>query len=89
MTQAAQTEELKKRFIQFLHENKAHTPFLNGLKNARGEDGGLSMEEYLTKGEPSVLRYLTSAFIWMETPEGHFFWSSLNKKWKIFCGINN
>lgn len=89
MTQATQTEELKKRFIQFLHENKAYDSFMNGLKNARGILGEVAFEEIQIECRIAPQRYVLHAFVWIETPEGHQFWSTLNKKWQTFCGINN
>lgn len=88
MTQAAQTEELKKRFIQFLQEHEAYEGFLNGLKTARGILGEMAMDEYQTECGPASHRYILHAFVWIETPEGHCYWSDLDKKWQTFCGIN-
>jgi hypothetical protein len=61
-------------FYKFLVDNNALDKFLYNLK-----EFGKNLSNIKNK-----YKLINGAFIWVETPEYHDFWSNLNYKWKEY-----
>jgi hypothetical protein len=72
---------MKKQFIQFLKDNGALIPFICNLallkKWSLTEYFKIYFEDELTNDW-----LISSSFTWVETTEGHDYWSFLSTKWK-------
>lgn len=75
---------MEKRFIQFLKDEGVYDAFVSNLK--QHHEDGVTLEAYLLRSSYAA-SWVSSAFIWMGTPEDHKFWRALDKKWQRFCGI--
>ena len=76
-------------FVQFLKENGAYNIFLSVIyKSKLYEYGSLSPMKLWRRyadDETSAMAHLRSilvtSFTWCQTPQGHHYWSNLDKKW--------
>lgn len=75
-------------FVRFLKENGAYNTFLSAIyKSKFYEHGSLSPMKLWKRVDDKAsimtrLRaILVTSFTWSETPQGHDYWSMLDKKW--------
>src|SRR5690554_3221376 len=67
---------MKKTFFEFLKKNRCLKAF-NGNLSKRNDVGGVN--EYLWTVRPKD--YVSAAFTWSETEQGHDYWSKIHEKW--------
>ena len=70
-------------FLLFLYEEKCLVNYVENIKNDRtfGMQNDVKNRADLISGlTPSS--FLLSAFIWGLSPEGLYFWTNINIKWK-------
>ena len=65
-----------KKFIKFLEANNAWENFERAFENY-----GRNAKDYKKDCKTLKNSYLSYAFIWSKTREGHEYWSELNEKW--------
>lgn len=65
-------------FFNFLSANNALVQYLNALHKTRAGDPQFS-KFFLESATPES--WLSGAFGWIATPQGHEFWDKLNAKW--------
>lgn len=70
----------EKEFIKFLAEEGVLFQFHNNVKNGYL----LPNLQDLLKTKKTTL-WISLAFAWNNTKEGHVFWRALHKKWRGFC----
>lgn len=66
---------MKKTFFEFLKKNKCLKAFKDNLSERRDVD----VDGYLRIANPR--RYVSSAFTWSSTGQGHDYWSRIDGKW--------
>jgi hypothetical protein len=68
-------------FIVFLHEEGVYKEYRENLYvnclQKKKDSIYLRIERMKQHGS-----YISSAFVWDETPQGHWFWSAINNKWR-------
>jgi hypothetical protein len=87
------TEKSKKeiyKFKKFLVENHVLGTFTTNIENDenyfRKEYGFISLKDFLEKR--SKEDFLSFAFDWSKTKEGHIFWQDLDTKWLRYARNN-
>jgi hypothetical protein len=74
-------ETLIREFKKFLYDNDALIEFeRNFRKYAKKADIKGNIIYHNSEGN-----MLSAAFYWLESPEGHEYWSRLSEKWHIQC----
>lgn len=63
----------KRLFFNFLQKPNALQAYKTNFK--RYNHRSLILDEELV---------LNAAFVWIDTPEGHIYWSELHNKWEIY-----
>ena len=66
-------KDTKENRINFLKENNAYEAFVDNT----GED----FDFYLDPGRMPYCEFIAYPFSWDKTPEGHYFWESLNDEY--------
>ena len=72
-------EKLKLEFKKFLKENNAYYGFLSNIVENSKFCAHTTLRDYLNKYDAE--KYLFSAFVFADTPEGNDYWYSLHMKW--------
>lgn len=62
----------KELFISFLKKNRIYRRF---LKNCDGPINKFCIDPIL---------FVTGAFVFYETKEGHYYWANINRKWLAY-----
>lgn len=75
-------------FVRFLKKNGAYNTFLSAIyKSKLYEYGSISPMKLWKRvdDKASIMTQLRTilvmSFTWSETPQGHYYWSNLDKKW--------
>lgn len=68
------------KFIRFLRKKKCLTAFKVALKKGNSLPVNRSIDTFLVKSKP--ISYVSSAFTWRITQEGHSFWEILSAQWR-------
>ena len=92
MKQQITYKELKQLFINFLKKNKITKQYrintYNYLKKLRGigewKNYLFPLDNFIDRDDGR--RLISGAFRWEDTPQGHTFWKTLDKKWCDFIG---
>lgn len=74
----------KKKLVNFLKENNAFGVFVLNFDNSkqwRKENGEIYDEHKYFTNTPCE-RYISGAFLWRNTVQGHIFWEKLSETWK-------
>ena len=74
----------KKKLVNFLKENNAFGVFVLNFDNSkqwRKENGEIYDEHKYFTNTPCE-RYISGAFLWRNTVQGHSFWLNLSEKWR-------
>ena len=66
-------------FFNFLSANNALAQYLNALHKNRADDPQIS-KFFLESAPPE--NWLSGAFSWVTTPQGHEYWKELSNKWR-------
>ena len=66
---------IRKKFLRFLKEEKIFEKYMKNVKFYNS----CKYPVVLTKCYQS---YISGAFAWDRTNEGHFYWSNYSKKWR-------
>lgn len=67
---------MKEKFIEFLKANKCYTAFVESLKRDHNAD----IDGLCERNDPEL--WISCAFDWEATPQGHNYWFSLSMNWK-------
>ena len=67
---------MKEKFIQFLKDNNAYDAFIKNLLNI-----GYCKINSLFTINPTY--WISSAFFWNKTSEGHDYWKRIEQAWEI------
>ena len=76
--------DYKKEFVIFLKKNNAFGAFVLNFNNSklwRKENGEIYDEHKYFTNTPFE-RYISGAFLWRNTVQGHIFWQKLSEKWR-------
>ena len=86
--------KMSRLFIRFMKEEGIYTTFSNACNKRTCQPHGVinslyygSYVKYIRKGpRVEVDEMINRAFCWMDTDEGHEFWSALDDKWRrVLC----
>jgi hypothetical protein len=71
-------------FESFLKRNRVWKKF---IANFEAYHSSWILDEFYKDRDSSDrwVRVLMGAFVWSTSPEGHKFWSKINKKWDRLC----
>lgn len=70
---------MKEIFIQFLKDNNAYDAFVkNGLL-----DHGSTIDSIIKNWTNNPEKWISTAFYWLNTDEGHDYWYRIEQAWKI------
>lgn len=69
-------------FKRFLENNKIFDIFCNNLKADASEDLDCLF------GRTTAPGFISGAFYWYKTPQGHDYWQSINDKWLYYYELH-
>ena len=79
------TISLDKDFFEFLKQKDCLEQYFSNLKNRKKSTKAVKEFFEYQKKEGTLDGVLYQAFCWMETPEGHDFWSKIVNEWNKLC----